>query len=92
VGNLEAAINTLLQLLKQFGVAIAALLTEFELWLRGQLRQLGVPHSIQTVILIAVAAFLVVGAVRLFGGLIRVAVVLILILLAIHLVLPISQG
>jgi hypothetical protein len=34
----------------------------------------------------------VVGSLQLFGGLIRIAVVLILLLIAIHIVMPIIQG
>jgi hypothetical protein len=92
VGNLENAINTLLDLLKQFGLAVAAVLTSLELWLRGELQALGVPHTVQTLVLLVVAAILVLGSLRLFGGLIRVAVVLILLLIAIHIVLPVIQG
>jgi hypothetical protein len=92
VGNFENAINTLLALLKQFGLAVAALLTALELWLRSVLQQFGVPHTLQTVILVAVAAILVLGALRLFGGLIRIAVVLILLLIAIHIIMPVVQG
>jgi len=92
VGNLQTAIDTLLNLLSQLGVAVAAILTELELWLRGELQQFGVPRPLQTVILLAVAAVLVLGSLRLFGGLIRIAVVLILLLIAIHIVLPVIQG
>jgi hypothetical protein len=92
VGNFVSAINTLLALLKQFGRAIAALLTALELWLRSVLVQFGVPHTLQTVILVGVAAILVLGSLRLFGGLIRIAVVLILLLIAIHIIMPVVQG
>jgi hypothetical protein len=92
VGNFVSAINTLLALLKQFGLAIAALLTALELWLRSVLVQFGVPHTLQTVILVGVAAILVLGSLRLFGGLIRIAVVLILLLIAIHIIMPVVQG
>jgi hypothetical protein len=91
VGNLQRAIDTLLNLLTQFGLTVAAVLTELEFWLRGQLQQLGVPHAVQTLVLLAVAAVLVLGSLRLFGGLIRIAVVLILLLIAIHIVMPIIQ-
>ena len=43
-------------------------------------------------LLLAVAAVLVLGALRLFGGVIRIAVVLILLLVAIHIVMPVIQG
>jgi hypothetical protein len=92
LGNLQTAIDTLLKLLIQFGLAVAAILTGLELWLRGELQQLGVPHTAQTLVLLVVAAFLVLGAWRLFGGLIRLAVVLILLLIAIHIVLPVIRG
>jgi hypothetical protein len=92
LGNLQAAIDTLLKLLLQFGVAVAAILTALEMWLRGELQQLGVPHTVQTLILLVAAALLVLGSWRLFGGLIRVAVVLILMLIAIHIVMPVVRG
>jgi hypothetical protein len=92
VANLQNAIDTLLRLLTQFGLVVAAALAELELWIRGQLQQLGLPHAVQTVLLLAVAAVLVLGAFRLFGGVIRIAVVLILLLVAIHIVMPVIQG
>jgi hypothetical protein len=92
VANLQTAIDTLLHLLGQFGVAVAAMLTELEFWLRGALQQFGVPHTLQTTTLLIVAAALVVGSLQLLGGLVRLAVVLILLLLAIHIVMPVVQG
>ncbi len=92
MATLQNAIDTLLGLLTQFGVLVAAGLTELELWVRGQLQQFGLPHVVQTVLLTAVAAVLALGAVRLFGGVIRVAVVLVLLLVAIHVVMPVIQG
>jgi hypothetical protein len=92
VGNLQTAIDTFLQFLRQIGVVIAAVLTDFEFWLRDQLQSLGVPHTIQTVILLGVAVLLVAGALRLFGGLIRIVVVLILVLVVIHVVMPVLHG
>lgn len=92
MGNLQDAIDTLLQVFRQLGDAVVGLLTALELWLRGQLQELGVPHAIQTLILLAVAVVLVLGTLRLFGGLIRIVVVLILLLIAIHIVMPVIQG
>jgi hypothetical protein len=92
VGNLQNAIDALLQVFRQLGDAVVGLLTALELWLRGQLQQLGVPHTVQTLILLAVAVLLVLGTLRLFGGLIRVVVVLILLLIAIHIMMPVIQG
>lgn len=92
MSQFQAAIDTLLKLLIQFALAIAAVLTEVELWFRGVLQQLGVPHTYQTVLLLLVAVVLVLGSLRLFGGIVRIAVVLILVLIAIHIVMPVLQG
>jgi hypothetical protein len=92
LGNLLNAVDALLKLLIQFGLAVAAILTALELWLRGELQQLGVPHTVQTLILLVVAVMLVLGSWRLFAGMIRVAVVLILLLIAIHIVIPVIRG
>jgi hypothetical protein len=82
-------IHSLLDLLVVLGNLIVGVLVTVELWLRAQLTQIGLPPAIQTVILLAVAILLVIGSLRLFGGLIRVAVVLVLILIAVHVVLPV---
>jgi hypothetical protein len=84
-------IRSLLDLLIELGNIIVAALITVEVWLRAQLTQFGLPPVIQTVILIAFAALLIIGSLRLFGGLIRVAVVLVLILIAIHIALPVLQ-
>jgi hypothetical protein len=92
VENLESAIAGLLQILKQLGLALAAILTALELMLRQELQKLGVAQNLQTVILLAVAVILVLGALRLFGGVIRIAIVLVLLLVAIHIALPVIPG
>ena len=92
MANLQHAVDTLLKLIMQFGFAVAALLGGFEIWLRGQLQHMGVPHTLQTVVLIVVAVVLVLGSLRLFGGLIRVVVVLILLAMAIHVMMPVIES
>jgi hypothetical protein len=91
VDNFTHVINNLLQFLIRLGDLIVGVIVTIELWLRAQLMQLGVSPPVQTVILIALAAVLILGSLRLFGGLIRVAVVLILILIAIHILMPVLQ-
>ncbi len=85
------AVDALLQLLLQLGSLILAGIVAVELWLRAQFALLGLPPTIQTVLLIAIAVVLLLAALRLFGGLIRVAVVLLLLLVVIHVLLPIIQ-
>jgi hypothetical protein len=92
VVNVHTASTALLEFLRQVRTITTNLLTDFESALHDQLLNLGVPRTMQTVILVAVVALLIVGAARLFVGLIRVVVVLVLALTAIHLVLPVLQG
>jgi hypothetical protein len=86
--SFTSIIHRLLDLLIELGNYIVGALVAVELWLRGQLTQFGLPPVVQTVILLAAAVLLVVVSLRLFGGLIRVAVLLVLILIAAHVVLP----
>jgi hypothetical protein len=83
------AINSVLQLLVQIGNLIVAGLIAFELWVRAQLAAVGMAPSLQTVVMLSLAALLILGALRLFGGLIRAIVILVLILIAIHILLPV---
>jgi hypothetical protein len=91
VDTVARVIDALLQLLIQMGNLILAAIVAVELWLRAQFTLLGLSPPIQTVLLLAIAVLLIVAALRLFGGLIRVAVVLLLLLIVIHVVLPIIQ-
>lgn len=82
-------INSLLDLLVQLGNLIVSFLVTLEVWLRGQLGEFGLPPFVQTAIMLGVAALLILGAMRLFGGLVRVAVVLVLVLIALHILMPV---
>lgn len=84
-------VNDLLGFLIELGDIIVAAIVAIELWLRDQLGQLGVSQPIQTVILVALAVFLIFGSLRIFGGLIRVAAVLVLLLIAIHIMMPVFR-
>jgi hypothetical protein len=83
------AINALLQLLVHIGGLIIAGLIAVELWLRGQLATFGMSPGIQTTIMLMLAGVLILAALRLFGGLIRAIVVLVLILIIVHILLPV---
>jgi hypothetical protein len=91
VDSFTHVVNSLLQLVIALGDLIVGGIITIELWLRAQLTQFGLPPNIQTVILVALAALLIIASLRLFGGLIRVAVVLVLILIAVHILLPVLQ-
>lgn len=91
VDSLRHAIDSLLELILRIGDLIVSGIITIELWLRAQLDQFGLPPMIQTAILAVLAILLVVGLLRLFGGLIRIAVILVLMLIAIHILLPLVR-
>jgi hypothetical protein len=91
VDSFAHVINTLLQLLVRLGDIIIGGIVTLELWMRDQLAQFGLTPQVQTAIMLAIAVVLILLAFKLFGGLIRVAVVLVLILIALHIVMPVLQ-
>jgi low affinity Fe/Cu permease len=91
VDSFAHIINSLLQLLVRLGDIIVGGIVTLELWMRGQLSQFGLTPQVQTVIMVAIAVVLILGSLKLFGGLIRVAAVLVLILIALHIVMPVLQ-
>ena len=90
--KVDQAINALLALFASAADAVIAGLAAIEQWLRAELTTLGVAPQIQTVIMIAVAVVLLLVVLRVFGGVIRVILVVFLILLALHVVLPIAHA
>lgn len=90
--KVDQAINALLALFASAADAVLAGLAAIEQWLRIQLTGLGVAPRIQTVIMIAAAIVLLLLVLRVFGGVIRVVLVIFLILLALHVVLPIAHA
>jgi hypothetical protein len=86
--QVNRAITGLLNALESLFRLVLAGFTGLEAWLRTQLVALGVPPRMETVILIAAAVALVLIALRAFGGLIRVLLVLFFVLLLLHLLLP----
>jgi len=90
--KVDQAINALLALFASAADAVLAGLAAVEQWLRTQLTGLGVAPQIQTVIMIAVAILLLLLVLRVFGGIIRVVLVVFLILLALHVVLPLAHA
>jgi hypothetical protein len=89
--DVNRVLDSLLQLVVGLGDLIVNAIVAIELWLRVQLGTMGLSPQIQTVILIALAVLLILGALRLFGGLVRIAVVLILALIAVHILMPVLQ-
>jgi hypothetical protein len=90
--KVDQAINALLALFASAADAVRAGLAAVEQWLRTQLTGLGVEPRIQTAIMVAVAIVLLLLVLRVFGGVIRVVLVVFLILLALHVVLPLAHA
>ena len=90
--KVDQAINALLALFASAADAVLAGLAAIEQWLRGQLTGLGVAPQIQTVIMVAAAIVLLLLVLRVFGGVIRIVLVIFLILLALHVVLPLAHA
>ena len=90
--QVDNAINSLLLLFRSATNAVLAGLAAVEQWLRVQLTGLGIAPTIQTVIMLAVAVLLILLVLRVFGGVIRVLLVVFLILLALHVVLPLAHA
>ncbi len=89
--SFRQTIGSILALLIQIGDLIVAGIVAIEVWLRAQLERFGLPPVIQTTILVALAVLLIVASLRLFGGLVRVAAILILVLIAMHILMPVLQ-
>jgi hypothetical protein len=88
MNDLERFISDLSRLLLRIGESFVAGLEAVEIALRDQLTIMGVSPPVQTVLLVLAAVALILITVRLFGGLIRFAIVVVLILLALNLLLP----
>jgi hypothetical protein len=91
VQTLTHVLESILGLITLLGGLALQALVAVETWLRTQLGLLGAPPPVQTAILIAVALILLLAAFRLFGGLIRVAVIIVVVLIAIHALMPVIQ-
>ncbi len=90
--NVHTASTALLEFIRDSAILIAQQLSRFEGLLRDQLLTIGLSPLAQTVVMVAVVAFLAVTALRLFAGLLRFAVVLVLLLVALHLVAASARG
>jgi hypothetical protein len=78
-------IGTWLELLIGVMLGIFGVIEGF---IRSILVQAGIPEGLQQIIMLVVAVLLIIGIVRLFGGVLRFLLVLFLILLALHILVP----
>ena len=85
--TLDAILAFVIQIMDRIIVGIIAI----EMWSREQLGQFGLPPNLQTATLVGLAVVLIIASLKLFGGLIRVAAILILVLIALHVLMPAFQ-
>ena len=88
MGDLTRVVDEIVRLLIRLGGSILEAVQAVETSLRVQLSAMGVPPTIQTIILVGASIGIILLALRVFGGLLRFFVIVVLILLAMKLLLP----
>jgi len=88
--NLNHAAITVLHLILTIVNVVFAVFRTIELSLRHLLAQMGIRGPGATVILILVAILFLVGAIRLFGGVLRTLILVFLLLFALQVVFTIA--
>ena len=81
---MQHTIDLLLALIAGLFGLIATGIGACERVLRDALAPTGIGHDGQTVILLVVAIVLIIGAIRLFGGIFAILISLVLVLLILH--------
>ncbi len=90
--TVDRILNELVQVLTLIVSAVLYGIAAFDRWLRGELVPLGLAPKLQTAVLIVATILLVLLAARLFGGVLRVLVLVVLVLLAIEFVVPLAAA
>ncbi len=76
----------LLAVVVAFFALLLGALDALERAMAGGMMRLGIPHAAQTVIFVVIAVLFLVAVFRVFGGLIRAALILLLVILLIHVI------
>ena len=85
---MQHAIDLVLSLIVGLFGLIVAGIAAIEHVLRDALIPMGIGREGQSIILLAVAVILIVGAIRLFGGVFALLISIVLALLILHILLP----
>ena len=88
MGDLTRVIDDIVRLLIRLGGAMLDATQSVEEPLREHMSATGIPATFQTIILLVAAIVMILLAVRIFGGLLRFAVIVVLGLLAIKVLMP----
>jgi hypothetical protein len=81
---LDHIAHALISLLAAIAGFVLAALAAIEDWLRGIMTHAGIPPDLQTVVGILIAVAFLVAAFRLFGGFIRVVLIVVLVAVVAH--------
>jgi hypothetical protein len=89
--QVDRAIAAILAFIVSLFYLVVRIITLVEDWMRAQLSQLGVAQNLQTIILVVVAVAVLLVAIRLLSGILRIALVILIVLIAAHLLLPLTS-
>jgi hypothetical protein len=92
MAQIDHAITVILNFLVDLFYLVFRIIAIVETWLRGELSHFGIPDNLQTVILVVVAIAVLLAALRLLGGVFRIVLVVLVLLIAAHLLLPLFHG
>ena len=81
---LDHIAHALLALLMGLVAIVLSVLSAIENALGHAMSQMGLPHSVQTVLGIVVAILVLIAALRLFGGFVRVVLIVVVLALVVH--------
>ena len=85
---MQHAIDLLVSLITGLFALIVAGIAAIEHVLRAALAPIGIGTEGQNIILLVAAVALIIGAIRLFGGIFALLVTIVLLLLMLHILLP----
>lgn len=86
--DLKRVVSDVLAILIRVGGAILSAGEAIEVSVREQLAAMGASPLTQTMVLVVLAFAIILLALRIFGGLLRLAVVVILVLIALQVIMP----
>ena len=86
--QVNGALSFLIGVLAWIFDLLMAVFAVVDAWLRALMDGIGVPAGVQTLVIVVVGVLFLIAVLRYLGGVFRVLLALILILLLVHLLLP----
>jgi hypothetical protein len=88
MNSVDQALQTVKTWLRELLAFLFRVFTAIEGFLHATMTQAGIPGGVQSLVILVVAILFIVAVLRLFGGIIRLLLVLFLILLLLHVLVP----